>query len=100
MPSLFRSNLRFRTTREKQKPLTMEQMMQIQLGMADQHEERPDRLENTMNIDYAQQKQLKNLANEVVVASLGGKGARAYKYRDKDGCKISKLLRKADVRIW
>lgn len=75
--------------REKQKPLTMEQMMRIQLGMVDQHEERLDRLENTMNVDYAQQKQLKNLANEVVVAALGGKNAKAYKYRSDDGSKIS-----------
>ena len=42
-----------------------------------------------MNIDYAQQKQLKNFANEVVVAALGGKGSKAYKYRDEDGSKIS-----------
>lgn len=75
--------------REKQKPLTLEQMMRIQLGMVDQHEERLDWLENTMNVDYAQQKQLKNLANEVVVTALGGKNAKAYKYRSDDGSKIS-----------
>lgn len=46
-------------------------------------------LENTMNIDYAQQKQLKNFANEVVVNALGGKEAGAYRYRDEDGSKIS-----------
>lgn len=75
--------------REKQKPLSLEQMMRIQLGMVDKHEERLDRIENTMNIDYAQQKQLKNFAAEVVVAALGGKDARAYKYRADDGSKIS-----------
>lgn len=52
-------------------------------------EQRVDKLENTMNIDYAQQKQLKNFANEVVVSALGGKEARAYRYRDEDGSKIS-----------
>lgn len=52
-------------------------------------EQRVDKLENTMNIDYAQQKQLKNFANEVVVNALGGKEARAYRYRDEDGSKIS-----------
>ncbi len=52
-------------------------------------EQRVDKLENTMNIDYAQQKQLKNFANEVVVSALGGKEARAYRYKAEDGTKIS-----------
>lgn len=52
-------------------------------------EKRVDHLENTMNIDYAQQKQLKNFANEIVVSALGGKGSKAYTYRDEDGSKIS-----------
>lgn len=52
-------------------------------------ERKVDHLENTMNIDYAQQKQLKNFANEVVVSALGGKDAGAYRYRGEDGSKIS-----------
>ena len=60
-------------------------------------EQKVDHLENTMNIDYAQQKQLKNFANEVVVNALGGKGSAAYKYRDEDGCKISS---QAFSRFW
>lgn len=52
-------------------------------------EQRVDKLENTMNIDYAQQKQLKNFANEVVVNALGGKEARAYRYKREGGTKIS-----------
>lgn len=52
-------------------------------------EQKVDHLENTMNIDYAQQKQLKNFANEVVVSALGGKEARAYRYKAEDGTKIS-----------
>lgn len=52
-------------------------------------EQRVDKLENTMNVDYAQQKQLKNLANEVVVGALGGKGSRAYRYIGEDNSKIS-----------
>lgn len=52
-------------------------------------EQRVDKLENTMNIDYAQQKQLRNFANEVVVAALGGKDAKAYHYRGDDGSKVS-----------
>lgn len=86
-----------RKTGSYQKPLSLEQMMRIQLGMVDKHEERLDRLENTMNIDYAQQKQLKNFASEVVVSALGGKDARAYKYKADDGSKISA---QAFSRFW
>lgn len=71
------------------KRMTPEEMMRVQLGMIDKHEERIDRLENTMNIDYAQQKQIKNFAAEVVVSALGGKDAKAYRYRAEDGSKIS-----------
>lgn len=71
------------------KRMTPEQMMRIQLGMIDKHEERLDRLENTMNIDYAQQKQIKNFAADVVVSALGGKDSKAYKHREEDGSKIS-----------
>lgn len=71
------------------KRMTPEQMMRIQLGMIDKHEERLDRLENTMNIDYTQQKQIKNFAAEVVVSALGGKDSKSYKHRAEDGSKIS-----------
>lgn len=79
------------------KRMTPEEMMRVQLGMIDGHEERLNRLENTMNIDYAQQKQLKNFAAEVVIAALGGKNSRAYKHRDDDGGKISS---QAFSRFW
>lgn len=52
-------------------------------------EQKVDHLENTMNIDYAQQKQLKNFASEIVINALGGKEARAYRYKAEDGTKIS-----------
>lgn len=52
-------------------------------------------LENTMNIDYAQQQQLKNFANEVVVKSLGGKKSPAYKYKDDENGKLSSRMFKA-----
>lgn len=79
------------------KPMSPEEMMRVQLGMIDGHEERLNRLENTMNIDYTQMKQLKNLANEVVVNALGGKKARAYRYKNGDGAQISK---QAFSRFW
>lgn len=81
---------RFRDMEEIiQKPLSQQDMMRIQLGMIDNHEERIGSLENTMNIDYAQQKQLKNFAKEVVVSALGGKGSTAYTHKNADGSKIS-----------
>lgn len=60
-------------------------------------EQKVDHLENTMNIDYAQQKQLKDFANEVVVNAIGGKEAHAYRYRNEDG---SKLSAQVFARFW
>lgn len=73
----------------QQKPLTQQEMMRIQLGMIDDHEVRLENLENNMNIDYAQQKQLKELVSKVVTNALGGRKSRAYHYRRDDGSKIS-----------
>lgn len=55
-------------------------------------EKKVDHLENTMVIDYAQQKQLKKLVSEVVTNTLGGKDAKAYRYRDESGKSISKCV--------
>lgn len=86
------------------KELSPEEIMRIQLGMMDAQgerlvgvEQRVDNLENTMNIDYAQQQQLKNFAKEVVVNALGGKSAKAYRYKAEDGSKISA---QAFSRFW
>ena len=62
-----------------QKPLSELEMMRIQLGMIDGHEERIERLENTMTIDYGQQQNLKNAVSKRVIDVLGGKKAPAYK---------------------
>ena len=61
-----------------QKPLTPEQMMRVQLGMIDKHEERLSKLENAMNIDYGQQRVLEKEVAKVVIDSLGGKDSNAY----------------------
>lgn len=61
-----------------QNPLTDREMMRIQLGMYDEHEERISHLENTMNLDYGQQQELKNAVNKQVVTILGGKKSNAY----------------------
>ena len=62
-----------------QKPMTPQEMMRVQLGMIDSHEERIVHLENTMTIDYGQQQELKNAVNKRVMDVLGGKRAPAYK---------------------
>ena len=62
-----------------QKPMTPEQMMRVQLGMIDGHEERISKLENTMNIDYGQQRVLEKEVAKVVIESLGGKDSNAYR---------------------
>lgn len=68
-----------RKTGSYQKPLTtVEQIQVIATGFLD-HEERLNRLENTMTIDYAQQESIRDLASSVVIAHLGGKESNAYK---------------------
>lgn len=62
-----------------QKSLTPEEMMRVQLGMIDGHEERISKLENTMNIDYGQQRVLEKEVAKVVIESLGGKDSNAYR---------------------
>ena len=61
------------------KRMTPEEMMRIQLGMIDGHEERISKLENTMNIDYGQQRVLEKEVASVVIESLGGKDSNAYR---------------------
>lgn len=72
-----------RKTGTYQKPMTPQEMMRVQLGMIDGHEERITHLEHTMTIDYGQQQELKKTVNKRVVEVLGGKGAPAYKEMSK-----------------
>ena len=68
-----------RKTGSYQKPLTtVERIQVIATGFLD-HEERLNRLENTMTIDYAQQESIRDLVSSVVIAHLGGKESNAYK---------------------
>lgn len=68
-----------KTGRYQFKKMTPEEMMRVQLGMLDGHEERISKLENTMNIDYGQQRVLEKEVAKVVIDSLGGKDSVAYK---------------------
>lgn len=68
-----------RKTGTYQKPLTPEQMMRIQLEMIDDVSGRVTKLENTMNIDYGQQRVLEKEVAKVVIESLGGKDSNAYR---------------------
>ena len=56
-----------RRTGTYQKPMTPQEMMRVQLGMIDGHEERITHLENTMTIDYEQQQELKKTVNKRVI---------------------------------
>lgn len=60
------------------KPLSQVDMMRIQLGMIDNHEDRITNLENNMTIDYGQQRVLEDAVNKTVIDVLGGKGSCAY----------------------
>lgn len=67
-----------RKTGSYQKPMTVaEQIQLLALGNQD-HEKRIEKLENTMTIDYGQQKYLGNLVSRVVIEVLGGKKSNAY----------------------
>ena len=68
-----------RRTGSYQKPMTPEQMMRIQLEMIDDVSGRVTKLENTMNIDYGQQRVLEKEVASVVIESLGGKDSNAYR---------------------
>lgn len=68
-----------RKTGSYQKLMTPEEMMRVQLGMIDDVSGRVTKLENTMNIDYGQQRVLEKEVAKVVIDSLGGKDSNAYR---------------------
>lgn len=72
-----------RKTGGYQKPLSPVDMMRLQLGMIDEHEQRIEKLEHTMNIDYGQQQVLKKQVNTSVIRALGGSGSKAYQEMSK-----------------
>jgi len=61
------------------KKLSQVEMMRIQLGMIDDHENRIANLESNMTIDYGQQQVLGDTVNKTVIEALGGKGSNAYR---------------------
>lgn len=60
------------------KPMSLEEMMRVQLGMIDKQDERISKLEKTMNIDYGQQRVLEREVAASVIKALGGKESNAY----------------------
>ena len=64
---------------KKMKPLSQIEMLRIQLGMIDNHEDRITDLEQNMTIDYGQQMVLGDTVSKVVIDALGGKESNAYK---------------------
>lgn len=61
------------------KQLSQVDMMRIQLGMIDNHEDRITNLENNMTLDYGQQRALEDTVNKTVIEVLGGKDSNAYR---------------------
>lgn len=72
-----------RKTGGYQKQLSPQEMMRIQLGMIDDHEDRIKSLESNMVIDYGQQQTLRQHVNKAVLNALGGKDTEAYVYISK-----------------
>lgn len=67
-----------RKTGSYQKPMTVAEQIQLLAQGNQDHEERIEKLENTMTIDYGQQKYLGDLVSKVVIEVLGGKKSNAY----------------------
>lgn len=67
-----------RKTGSYQKPMTLSEQIQLLARGNENHEERIEKLENTMTIDYGQQKHLGDLVSQVVIEILGGKKSNAY----------------------
>ena len=67
-----------RKTGSYQKPMTLAEQIQLLARGNENHEERIEKLENTMTIDYGQQKYLGDLVSRVVIEVLGGKKSNAY----------------------
>ena len=61
------------------KPMTIAEQIQLLAQGSQDHEKRIEKLENTMTIDYGQQKSISDLVSSVVIAHLGGKESNAYK---------------------
>lgn len=72
-----------RKTGSYQKQLSPQEMMRIQLGMIDDHEDRIKNLESNMVINYGQQQTLRQHVNKAVLNALGGKDTEAYAYISK-----------------
>lgn len=60
------------------KPMTIAEQIQLLAQGNQGHEERIEKLENTMTIDYGQQKYISDLVSKVVIEVLGGKKSNAY----------------------
>lgn len=67
-----------RKTGSYQKPMTVAEQIQLLAQGNQDHEERIEKLESTMTIDYGQQKYLSDLVSRVVIEALGGKKSNAY----------------------
>lgn len=83
--------------------LSEKEIMRIQLGMIDDHEERIEHLENKMTIDYGQQQELRSIAKSRAMEIIGGKDSRAYTYMypsKGENDKPVRLYGRLNSRLW
>ena len=88
-----------RKTGSYQKQLSPQEMMRIQLGMIDDHEDRIKNLESNMVIDYGQQQTLRQHVNKAVLNALGGKDTEAYTYISKLYLRSVTGICKTDLKL-
>lgn len=87
--------------------LSSSEIMRIQLGMIDDHEDRIGKLESSMGISHSQAKVLSDLARDKTLDLIGGKNSRAYTYQypskgpnDKPQSLYKKLVRRLWCDYW
>lgn len=68
-----------RKTGSYQKQLSAMEQLRLQYQVAEEHDSRITKLENTMTIDYGQQQELRKLAQSKALEVMGGKDSPVYK---------------------
>jgi anti-repressor protein len=66
-------------TLQETKRLSPMEQLKLQYEVLDEHEERLSYLENSMTVDFGQQRTLQNKAKSKVISALGGIQSHAYK---------------------
>lgn len=79
MEDVIQNNLLDGLSTEMKALIMQDKKLQVVVKHMQQTNTRVDKLENTMNIDYGQQRVLTDRVNQIVVHWLGGKDSNAYR---------------------